>query len=157
MGTKESMQKLNSWITLATNVGVLVGIALLLVELSQNTDALKAQDEYANLDQWTEFFMSASQSPDLARVVIRGNASYASLSPEEALQYNGYIASFCAIAEQSFYSILSDRYYYGESEHGSLVRSVLSSPGAREYWAANKSFLTPEFREWVDELLANSP
>jgi hypothetical protein len=151
-----SLEKIGQWTTIITNIGVLLGVVFLVVEINQNTAALKAQDEYANLGQWTAFFMAPSQSTELAEVVIRGNENYSDLSPEEGLQYNGYLGSFLAIAEQSWYSIQAGRYYYGEEEHGLLVRSTLSSPGARAYWAQNKALFTPPFVAWVDGLLADT-
>ncbi len=35
--------KLNRWLTLTANVGVLVGLILLLFEIGQNTDLMRAQ------------------------------------------------------------------------------------------------------------------
>ena len=37
------MEKLNQWLTLVANVGVLLGIAFLAFEVQQNTDALHSQ------------------------------------------------------------------------------------------------------------------
>jgi hypothetical protein len=148
-----NLEKIGHWMTIVTNIGVLLGVVFLVVEINQNTEALKAQDEYANLDQWTGFFMATPQSTELARVIVKGDARYESLSPEEQLQYNGYYGSFLAIAEQSWYSIQAGRYYYGLPEHGRLVAFTLSSPGAHEYWAANKALFTPPFVAWVDGLL----
>jgi len=150
------LDKLGQWMTIATNIGVLLGVVFLVIEINQNTEALKAQDEYANLDQWTAYFMAPSQSADLSRVVVKGNASYDNLNPEERLQYDGYLGSFLAIAEQSWYSIEAGRYYYGLPEHGRLVQATMSSPGAREYWAVNRALFTPPFAAWVDGLLAET-
>ena len=151
-----NLEKIGQWTAIATNLGVLLGVVFLVVEINQNTQALKAQDEYANLAQWTGFFMSAPQSTELAEVIVKGNESYLSLSPAERLQYDGYLASFLAIAEQSWYSIEAGRYYYGEEEHGLLVRSTLSYLGAREYWALNRALFTPRFAGWVDGSLGEA-
>ena len=36
-------EKVNRWLTLGANVGVLIGILLLVVELSQNREMIRAQ------------------------------------------------------------------------------------------------------------------
>lgn len=96
-----NLEKLGQWTTIVTNIGVLLGVVFLVIEINQNTEALKAQDEYANLDQWATIFMAVPQSPDLARVIIKGDTHYESLTPEERLQYNNYYGTFIATAEQS--------------------------------------------------------
>jgi hypothetical protein len=49
--------RLNHWLTLGANIGVLVGIILLIVELDQNREAVQAQTR-ANLSQWMVDCMS---------------------------------------------------------------------------------------------------
>ena len=36
-------EKLNSWLTLGANIGVLIGLVLLIVEIQQNTEMMRAQ------------------------------------------------------------------------------------------------------------------
>ena len=59
---------INRWLALGANVGVLVGLALLIVELGQNSDLLRAQIHQARSDNYeafmvanadTEFFLPA--------------------------------------------------------------------------------------------------
>ena len=38
--------RLNRWLTLGANIGVLIGIMLLLVELDQNRDMMRAQTRH---------------------------------------------------------------------------------------------------------------
>ena len=43
--------KVNRWLTLGANLGVLVGIVLILIELNQNADLMKAQITQARANQ----------------------------------------------------------------------------------------------------------
>ena len=63
----------NRWLTLSANLGVLVGIILLVVELNQNRDMMRAQtrNEIARATQ--ELLTSWATSPELADVVVRAN------------------------------------------------------------------------------------
>ena len=49
--------KLNSWLTLAANIGVLVGLLLLVVEIRQNTAASQAQTAQAIIDSSRNFLV----------------------------------------------------------------------------------------------------
>ena len=40
----------NKWLTLSTNIGVVIGLVLLLVELDQNADLVRAQIHQARSD-----------------------------------------------------------------------------------------------------------
>ena len=81
--------RLNRWLTLGANVGVLVGIILLIVEIGQNTDMLRAQivqSRADNLVSSNEIRMHSEFWPKI-RVKQRNTATYsewvASLEPEE--------------------------------------------------------------------------
>ena len=38
-----------------------------------------------------------------------------------------------------------------------IVRAVMRSPSAFEFWDIHKNTLDPSFQEWVDEVLATTP
>ena len=48
--------RLNRWLTLGANLGVLIGIALILVELNQNADLMRAQMTQARADNILESY-----------------------------------------------------------------------------------------------------
>ena len=87
--------KINRWLTLAANIGVLVGIVVLIVEIGQNTELMRAQmvqaradllaaqfDAQINADFWPEIaakrraassddeWIESLSPPDYERVVM---------------------------------------------------------------------------------------
>ena len=68
--------RVNSWLTLGANIGVLIGIILLLVELDQNRDLTRAQLHQDRSDAWVanRFARADSEflSPILAKVYAAG-------------------------------------------------------------------------------------
>jgi hypothetical protein len=48
----ENSSKLDRWLTVGTNLSVLVGIALLIVEINQNNELVRIQIEQARSDTY---------------------------------------------------------------------------------------------------------
>ncbi len=42
-GIRMKADNVNKWLTLSANIGVVIGLVLLLIELDQNSDLLRAQ------------------------------------------------------------------------------------------------------------------
>ena len=59
----------NRWLTLAANCGVLIGIVLLIVELDQNADLLKAQIHQSRSDNFESFYVGVSDTEHLLPVL----------------------------------------------------------------------------------------
>ena len=57
--------KLNAWLTLGANLGVLVGLILLIVELDQNNDAVRAQIHQARSDNFESFMVELADTEQL--------------------------------------------------------------------------------------------
>jgi hypothetical protein len=77
--------KVNSWLTLGANIGVLIGIILLVIELDQNREMIRAQTRNDISHQlWDHLGMVANNS-QLASVKRRAEAGE-ELSEDETLQ-----------------------------------------------------------------------
>ena len=86
---------LNKWLSLAANVGVVIGIVLLVAELNQNSELMRAQIFNERAAQGTDLFMNIADSAELTEIdrVLResgfpGNAAgFRELTPTQAAQY----------------------------------------------------------------------
>lgn len=58
--------RINRWLTLAANFGVLIGIMLLLVELDQNAHVVRAQISSERTSQAIDIFMTVAESQALS-------------------------------------------------------------------------------------------
>ena len=58
----------NYWLTLGANIGVLLGILLLVFELQQNRDMMRAQIFNERSGQGIDLFISVAESPELSDV-----------------------------------------------------------------------------------------
>lgn len=69
------LKKLNIWLTLAANIGVLTGIIFLAIEIRQNSDAIRAQTRAQLAEEVTELFSVNMNDQEYASVLMRGNNS----------------------------------------------------------------------------------
>ena len=74
------------WLGLAANLGALVGLFLVVAQLRQNRDLMRAQVRHELASGVTDLLLQSATNPQLASVLRRGNAGD-SLSPDEALQF----------------------------------------------------------------------
>jgi hypothetical protein len=89
----------NPWLALGANIGVLIGIILLLVELDQNATVMKAQISNERAGQGVDLFMAVAQSQDLSRIDAmlqesgfpENTSAISNLSPAEYRQYYWYL------------------------------------------------------------------
>lgn len=90
---------INRWLTLGANVGVFVGVILLLVELNQNATVMKAQISNERSSQGIDLFMSVAESQELSRIDAMleesgfpdDTSAVSDLSPAENRQYYWYL------------------------------------------------------------------
>ncbi len=150
------IEKLTPWVVLITNVGVLLGVFLLLVELSQNTLALRNQTEYANASEWISLFQSTALSPEMADIVLRGNADIEQLSEQERFRYFQHLSAYMIISESSYFSIRNGTYRYDADANERFILLILDTPGGRAYWELSGRSFSSRFADYVDALLAEA-
>ena len=94
-----NLDSLNRWLTLAANIGVLIGLLLLVAELNQNSDLMRAQIFNERAAQGIEQFMVIAGSRELSEIMStldNGNwpedvSSFTSLTPSQQSQYRWYL------------------------------------------------------------------
>jgi hypothetical protein len=76
----------NKWLNLAANTAVLIGIGLLVFELQQNRQMVRAQTRAEISSELTNLFSQVAGDPQLANLIRRANNGE-NLTPDEATQY----------------------------------------------------------------------
>lgn len=67
----DKAEKISNWITLGANLGVLIGLAVLIVELEQNSDLVRAQIHQARADSFVADRMSYADSELLLPAMVK--------------------------------------------------------------------------------------
>ena len=69
------IEKTNHWLTLVTNVGVLIGIALLVYELNQNTNLMRAEMHAMRAEAKATRQMEQANSGEVTRIMFEARSA----------------------------------------------------------------------------------
>ena len=149
---------LGQTISVFANIGVIVGIVFLAVEISQNNEALKTQARLERESVRRNSYERWLQNPDLIRAEVKVQADEP-LSPEEELLLWHLNAA-----------IFNDTYMiYQQVQDGLLEESAipvaswrqgfhLFNPRMKEAWPYNSPGFPPDFVRWYeDNIIAAGP
>ena len=81
------MDRLNSWLTLIANIGVLGGFLFVAYEIQQNTAQLRAEASYSINEALSSLNSAEYSDQAFADVLNRGEQDLDSLDPAEARQF----------------------------------------------------------------------
>jgi hypothetical protein len=144
--------RLNRWMTLAANLGVLAGIFLLLVELQQNTESteLQAAQSYVALSHELDFRLV--DDPSLIALLL---SSPAERTPEEMLRRDRWNFGALRTWENGYYlhsrGVLDDKLWSGQKVFmGDMLRR---DDELRNYYQTNRQYFSESFTAYLDWLL----
>ena len=83
-------KKLNAWLTLVANFGVIAGLIFLGYEIRQNTTQLRAEALYSINEAISTLNGGIYNDPVLADIKVRGEADFSSLNQIEREQFSMY-------------------------------------------------------------------
>ena len=92
-------QRLNSWITLLANLGVLGGLVFVGLEIRQNTSQLRADASQSITESVNQMNAGVYGDPTLADVLLRGEQDLSALEPIERSRFESYEFSRLNVAE----------------------------------------------------------
>ncbi len=83
--------KANRWLTLATNLAVVVGIGFLVIEVQQNTAAIRGQASIAVNDSLASLDRAIYADAEFTDIWLRGRESLDNLDPVERERFNKFV------------------------------------------------------------------
>lgn len=86
--------KVNRWLTLGANLGVLLGIGLLVYEINQATLTTRADMASSHQDRWVAIDLSWQDS-EFAATWAKAMEAPEELTVAEMVQLNGFMWAFC--------------------------------------------------------------
>ena len=151
---------LAQFIGVLANVGVVVGIVFLAIEIRQNTASLDSRMRFDQSEPVTEVFEELFRNDDLVQAII-AYIEGGPLTPLQELKLSAYTHRI----------FLSWQWLYGESARGATSvhfseafrKAFHSGPTLSiesslyiDYWGrVDKSRLDPAFVEWMEENVVN--
>ena len=148
--------KLEKYALIAEIIGgiaIVAGLAVLIVEIRGNTEAIRAQTAQATFSTSTESFYYPEGNVALARAESEGLDA---LTLEERAHADALISAIFNAFNNNYYQYrqgnldeeIQDAYF-------NRLRVLLSSPIYRERWVTARDMQTESFRDYVDEIVEN--
>ncbi len=134
-----NLSKVNQWLTLLANIGVLAGIIFLAIEIRQSGDAVTAQMQDSIADGFIALNMATINDPQVGVTWVIGLNEPDRLSDAEAIRFSMLMR---ALFNQ--FIRVHGLYRTGlleESDWALYAReaaTIMSSPGGKLHWAGNE-------------------
>ncbi len=148
-----NLDRLNHWLTLLANIGVLAGIIFLAQEIRQNTQTMQAAaiQESTNIAREQLYFIAGDS--EMARIERLGDEDISQLNPDELQRY--------IYEERAFWLGMQSQFrqwelgFLPDEEWGVWSRIICNdsnfgSAGDQALWEGTKRDLIPEFTAWVE-------
>lgn len=147
--------QLNEWLTLAANMGVLIGIIFIIVEIKQNTEVHKSDSRKALVSNDQASLLVALDNVDIFQKMGE---------PDELSQADQYRLSFIFAID-----LRNREFEYFQYQSGSLDEKTWQSyknlilmnhatERGRVWWdKIGRDLVNPKFGEMVDKMLQDHP
>jgi hypothetical protein len=136
-------------------VAIVVSAIYASIQIRHNTLAVRASAFQQVINSFAAISFDIAKDKNLVELYLRGGKEFGSLGEVDRTQYSLMLLSFLRRAEnvlfQSNTHMLHAEHWSGIRES---IKSILAPPGARVCWNEIKNRLNPEFREFVDSLVA---
>jgi hypothetical protein len=147
-------ERLNRWLTLGANLGVLVGIILLIVELDQNREMMKSQTRNELSNNIVILLSEAAGNTELASIMHRAFTGD-ELTPVQALQFLHRQYAMFRYWENVHYQYRMGLYDDSEyAAHFEGWRSYINYAKAiADEWCSFRGVANEEFVSDIDSLM----
>ena len=126
--------RLNRWLTLGATLGVVIGLILLIVEIEQNSDLVRAQIEQARSESYVEWLRQAAVSDEILELYVKMETLEGSFGD----RFN----QLEPIERMRFRHILEARFYDYENLYAQYEDGFFS----QSYWEQR---ISPSIAEWA--------
>jgi hypothetical protein len=140
--------RINRWLTLGANIGVLIGIVFLAVEIRQNRESLDQANKLSLIDarateveQYNEFRSLLAQDKELSDIWVRGQNGE-TLDAAEAERFGFLCSSNLWLSVTTWErSIELGRLATAEGTVNLRAQRIATRPGLRQCWESNKEIV----------------
>ena len=153
-------ERVGLWLSLLANFGVIVGLALLVIEIRHNTLTTQAvlNQENVNFIADNMALILSDENQELASLVSRADRDPDSLSPDELSRYLTFVSMQMMAWETAFLNydqgLISERIWRGTN--AGYSRLLLRSPGRSVWWKHSRDGFDRTFQEHVDSVFAGA-
>jgi hypothetical protein len=148
--------KLNNWLTLGANIGVIIGLILLIVEIRQNTEMMRAQINQSRTEA-AQSEQQATYNSDYMPAILTKVDNGQELTDEELRRFRPYIRSFNRNMDNQLWQynqgLLDDN--IPRSIRGAVRAVVGKNELTISVWDSQKFGFTDEYVEFVEDAISD--
>ena len=146
--------ELGQTIGILANLGVLVGILLLVYELNQNRKMMEVQARSDIANTLVNIQLEAATSPELEAASVKADAGLP-LTPVEAEQVADIESAYWTYRANVMYLYRSGLYEESEylAQKDRWGQFLNRNAATRAHWCSRREQQSPEFAAEIDELL----
>jgi hypothetical protein len=142
-----NIEKVNNWIALIANLGVVAGVVFLALEIQQNNELLIQDSRYSMLENQKDWKFFLNGDPEIAKLIY--NSDNKELSEIEKLRrfdiISGLLLTWQWEWEQSQSGLFGNSQLPVEA-----FRTLWKSQNTQAEWAELKPILKPEFADFLE-------
>ena len=146
----------NKWLTLSANIGVVLGLVLLIVEIGQNTEMMQAQINQMRADSAMSLqyaYFNSEYLPAIREKISSGSE----LSREEVRRYRSYFRAFNRNQDNNLWQY--NQGYLEDNTPRSIEGAVRGIVGGSAFsiaiWDSQKFGYSDEYIAFVEEAIAD--
>ncbi len=145
-----------AWLaSVVSAIAIVVSAIYASVQIRHNTLAVRASAFQQVINSFAAISFDIAKDRNLVDLYLRAGKEFASLGEVDRAQYSLMLLSFLRRAEnvlfQSSTHMLRTEHWSGIRDS---IKAILAPPGARVCWSEIKNRLNPEFRAFIDSLMA---
>ena len=148
--------KLNRWLTLTANVGVLVGLVVLIFEVQQNRHLVRAELGSGATTIMRELQQELANNPEISAIVAKASLGQEPLTDSELIRLDAHYEASIQFLHRERYLVRLGIFEDDPAVMaGVWARMYLNNPAAIHWWETKKPSLTPDAIELVENALAS--
>ena len=154
-----NIDKLNQWITLIGNLGVVVGLFFLIIEIQQNSQLMKAQTRDSVTEKTLSFYESIYGDTDTFEAwdSVRNQSDITLPVIGDEMRFSQIALANFRLWENEWYQYQIGLFDIEEFEPRFVMWTrLLRSPAYRSIWADMKNSFAPGFRQKIDSLVSET-
>jgi len=138
-----------------SGVGDILSVIYVSIQICHNTRAVRASAFQQVVNSFAAISFDIAKDRNRVDLYLHAGRDLASLGEVERAQYSLMLLSFLRRAEnvyvQSEIRTLHTQHWSGIRES---IKTIMATPGARACWSEIKNRVNPEFRAFIDGLIA---
>ena len=137
-------------------IGVLASLVYLGLQVRQNTVWLEQQAYQLGTNEVRRWAGHMADSADASELFLKGQRDFPSLAPVERFRFTMIVFELCSV--WGTYQQYSGEDFLGMRESAeALIGAWIRQGWFRPWWKSNELLFPPDFKHFVEGLLARTP